>query len=341
MTTDTYEQMLEAAPDFYCIINPDGHFVHVNSAATRILGYQPSELTGKPFLDMVVADDRKETLSAFRSLLQGKLVAGFTNHYYRKDGSVVALLWSSNWNGEKQLVYGLGHLVGQPLAQRKNHRLLSYKRKRPHHWLLQAYDKIMDGYLAVDNNWRITQVNKNAETITENCKAHFVGRSFWECFPKTVGSIFEQEYKRALLQQLPVRFEAYYPEPLYKWFDISACPSPSGLSIFFRDITEHKKLEAECHKCEQKVREQHQHLTEILERITDAFFAVDRHWCITYWNHQAEQVTGKKREEVMHKSLFACFPKALGTTIESSLYKALSEQVPVFFEAPLQYSHGC
>ena len=36
----------------------------------------------------------------------------------------------------------------------------------------------------------------------------------------------------------------------------------------------------------------------------------------------------------MQKLLFACFPKATGTTIESSLQKALTEQVPVFFEAP-------
>jgi two-component system NtrC family sensor kinase len=61
-------------------------------------------------------------------------------------------------------------------------------------------------------------------------------------FPETVGSVFEQEYRRAIAQQTPVHFEEFYP-PLGTWFEVRAFPYQEGLSVYFRDVTTRKQSE--------------------------------------------------------------------------------------------------
>ncbi|HEY0625810.1 MAG TPA: PAS domain S-box protein [Allosphingosinicella sp.] len=57
---------------------------------------------------------------------------------------------------------------------------------------------------------------------------------------------------------------------------------------------------------------------EILESISDAFYAVDRHWRFTYINRMAEKWWGRPRHELIGKAYWDEFPQAVG----SELYKA-------------------
>ncbi|MFA9558289.1 PAS domain S-box protein [Evansella sp. AB-rgal1] len=71
---------------------------------------------------------------------------------------------------------------------------------------------------------------------------------------------------------------------------------------------------------------------EILDRISDAFFAVDNEWNITYFNHEAERLLNKIKSEVLHKYLWDAFPEAINQEVYRQYHKAVNEQVPVFFE---------
>lgn len=42
----------------------------------------------------------------------------------------------------------------------------------------------------------------------------------------------------------PVHFEEFYPEPLNLWLECSCYPSNEGLSVYFRDVTQRKRVEA-------------------------------------------------------------------------------------------------
>jgi hypothetical protein len=46
-----------------------------------------------------------------------------------------------------------------------------------------------------------------------------------------------------MYNQGTVSFEEYYPEPLDAWFEVRVYPSETGLSVYFRDITERKDRE--------------------------------------------------------------------------------------------------
>ena len=70
----------------------------------------------------------------------------------------------------------------------------------------------------------------------------------------------------------------------------------------------------------------------ILERIDDAFFAVDDDWEFTYFNARAEEVLGRPREEVLGESVWECFPEAVDSTFDDQYHRAMETQQPVVFE---------
>ena len=61
-------------------------------------------------------------------------------------------------------------------------------------------------------------------------------------FPWTLGTIVEQEYRRAVADKVAVNFEIFY-QPTETWFEVHAYPSDVGLGIYFQDIDERKRTE--------------------------------------------------------------------------------------------------
>ena len=74
-------------------------------------------------------------------------------------------------------------------------------------------------------------------------------------------------------------------------------------------------------------------MTEILEKTTDAFFAVDREWKFIYLNPEAETLLGRRRDEVIGKELWKEFPQLNGSPFEVNYRRVMTEQMPVEFEA--------
>ncbi|MFC6864643.1 PAS domain S-box protein [Halomicroarcula sp. GCM10025817] len=102
-----------------------------------------------------------------------------------------------------------------------------------------------------------------------------------------------------------------------EWFE--------GTAGIIRDITERKERELE-------LREAHRRIEQILERIGDAFFAVDDTWEITYWNARAEDVLGREADEVLGENLWSMFPDAVGSQFHDAYHHAMDTQEMVSFE---------
>jgi PAS domain S-box-containing protein len=71
----------------------------------------------------------------------------------------------------------------------------------------------------------------------------------------------------------------------------------------------------------------------ILESITDAFFALNHEWRFTYLNRQAEVLLQRKREELLGQVVWDEFPEAIGSTFYWEYHRAVAEQASVQFEA--------
>lgn len=73
-------------------------------------------------------------------------------------------------------------------------------------------------------------------------------------------------------------------------------------------------------------------VTDILDSISDGFYAVDRDWRFTYLNPRAEEILQRSREELLGRNIWEEFPKAADLRFYSEYHRALDEGVVVDFE---------
>ena len=107
---------------------------------------------------------------------------------------------------------------------------------------LEFLERMTDGFLALDREWRIVFMNAAARKVGVDPGPDVVGRSHWAQWPETVGTEVERQYRRAMETQRPAHFEHHYQVPGKDfWHTIHAYPDPTGLSIFYRDITAQKR----------------------------------------------------------------------------------------------------
>lgn len=88
---------------------------------------------------------------------------------------------------------------------------------------------------------------------------------------------------------------------------------------FTRDVTDRNRAEA-------KLREQEQRTRNVLESITDAFFAVDSEWRFTYVNSQAERLLGGKASDLLGRVIWNEYPGLNGSAFERA-YREAAERL--------------
>ena len=80
--------------------------------------------------------------------------------------------------------------------------------------VLEAGDilnSVTDAVVTFDREWRFAYLNDQAERVLARERAALLGRSLWDEFPETVGTVSDIEYHRAVAEQVTVSFEQYYP----------------------------------------------------------------------------------------------------------------------------------
>jgi serine phosphatase RsbU (regulator of sigma subunit)/PAS domain-containing protein len=99
------------------------------------------------------------------------------------------------------------------------------------------------GFYSLDREWRFTHVNAEAERLLGSSREALLGRVLWDAFPAAVNSVFEDSYRAAVRSGQPIAFDAYYPAPLDGWYEFRAWPSPDGLSVYFLEVTERRRVQ--------------------------------------------------------------------------------------------------
>jgi PAS domain S-box-containing protein len=110
--------------------------------------------------------------------------------------------------------------------------------------LAHIFERINDGFAAVDSNWYFTYVNKKAGEILNYLPEQLLGKNIWDIFPdsETSNKPFFDAFHTAMQKQEVIYLEEYYP-PFERWPAMHIYPSKDGISVIFSDITGKKKAE--------------------------------------------------------------------------------------------------
>ncbi|MFN4141714.1 PAS domain-containing protein [Aestuariivirga sp.] len=117
----------------------------------------------------------------------------------------------------------------------------------------EVLDAIHEGFLVMDRDFRILEMNREALRIDGRSFQELYGRTCWEVWPAAVGTAVEAAYRRVLKEQLPAELEHYYVSDTHDiWLAISAYPTTDGLAVFYRDISEKKRSEEQLRESESR-----------------------------------------------------------------------------------------
>ncbi len=160
----------------------------------------------------------------------------------------------------------------------------------------QILESITDGFASFDRQWRYTYVNQEAARLVRKTPEELIGNNVWQEFPEAIGSRFYHEYHRALAEQVSIEFEEFYP-PLNVWFQIRIYPSSEGISVYYRDVTERKRVEEALQQSEARYR-------RIVETSFEGIWTIDSQARTEFSNPRMAEMLGYTVEEMQGRPIF-------------------------------------
>ncbi|MFB6201801.1 MAG: GAF domain-containing protein [Halorhabdus sp.] len=114
--------------------------------------------------------------------------------------------------------------------------------KRRHEEVEDVFERISDAFYAVDEEFQFTYLNERAEKLLQADAEDLLGKCVFEEYPEAKETDAYRAFNEALETQEPTEYELYY-EPLGFWVNARVYPSETGLSVYFRDVTDRKSRE--------------------------------------------------------------------------------------------------
>ncbi|HKY29236.1 MAG TPA: PAS domain S-box protein, partial [Pyrinomonadaceae bacterium] len=158
-------------------------------------------------------------------------------------------------------------------------------------------ESITDLFYSLDREWRFVDMNRHTEARFRKKREELIGKVIWEVYPETVNSPLFANFHKAMEEMKPVHFELPSTIVPGVWFEAHAYPSPDGLTVYLREITERKQAELAT-----------QLVVAIVESSEDAIISKTLDGIVTSWNKGAEHVFGYTAEEAIGKSITILIP---------------------------------
>jgi diguanylate cyclase (GGDEF)-like protein/PAS domain S-box-containing protein len=312
-----FRELAENIRDVFFLGAADGSRVlYVSPAYEEISGRSRESLYANPqsWLDAIHPDDRASASENFKmGMTLGKYLIEY--RVVRPDGSIrwIEMRGFPVRNDAGKVVRIAG--VAKDISERKQ---TEQQIRQQAEQLTTTLESITDAFFTVDKQWRFTFLNREAERLLERTRAELTGRELWTEFPGTIGSTFEREYRRAMVDNKTADFEEFYP-PLNTWFGVRAYPSQQGLAVYFRDITDAKRIE-------QEIVFKNTVLKTQQETSLDGILVVDEDGTIISYNQQLID-------------LWRLPPQLVSTRMDTPLVQSVADQIvdPAAFVARVQY----
>ncbi len=131
-------------------------------------------------------------------------------------------------------------------------------------------ESISDGFFILETHKLIiTYFNHAAEELLNKATGDVLQKPLFEAFPEAVGSIFENNYKKAFNEKIFIQFETYFGvEPFSNWYEVRVYPGQEKISVFFQVISQRKLAEEQLNAAYQQLAAGEQQLKAANQQLT-------------------------------------------------------------------------
>jgi len=310
---DTFVSSFLGAPLGIAIAISDslGRFQACNPAYCEMLGYTQAELQGMDWLSVTHPDDQERNRELINKLL-GREIPNFEieKRYKSKAGETIwCRLHMSITSDDSHFPH---HLLGvvENITEKREASLQLQKNEM----LLK-----MAGRAARLGGWTFDSHTQRIDWSDEICEMHGYPPGYQPTldlcishYPPEYREMVQRLFGQCLLDGTPFDFEAELTRVNGDriWVrSIGECirdknDDIAGVQGAFQDITAQRQHEEERYALATK-------LSATLERMSDAFFTLDRQWVITYANDEMCRTVKLAREQVVNQYFWTLFPSAL------------------------------
>jgi len=312
----------------------DLRVMYWNRASEELFGYSREEVLGKNDYDFLPQEQARYLRATDRQILTGGQLV---------DIPEVPLMTPPG--GERFL-----HTKKVPLLDETGtpRYLLGIceditERKRSEEGLRESeahYRRILEtaseGIWMFDADSRTTFANDRIAQMLGYTVEEMLGRSLFDFIDeesRAIAATYVERRRQGIHERHDFKFRRKDGSNL--WAIVSATPILDsvgqyvGVLRMITDISDRKRTE-------EALQESHQQTVQILERITDAFFALDHQWQFTYVNSEAARALQRNQEDLIGASFWDVFPETVGSLVEHQYRQAISEQVSITFETFFQ-----
>ncbi|MBD1846029.1 PAS domain-containing protein [Cyanobacteria bacterium FACHB-63] len=185
---------------------------------------------------------------------------------------------------------------------------------------IDILESTTDCFVSLDHDWRITYVNQATAKLNSLSPAEMIGKTHWELWSWSVGTIVEHNYRQAVATQAPVHFEVLY-EPLEVWLEIHAYPSIDGLNLFFRNISDRKRAEM-------LLSQQYAEIEAIYNTAPIGLAVLDLNYRFVRINPKLAEINGRSVEDHLGRSVREIVP-TVAEQLEPIFQQILATGEPV------------
>jgi PAS domain S-box-containing protein len=115
-----------------------------------------------------------------------------------------------------------------------------------HQRTVDVLESMPDAFYTVDQDWRLLFVNRRAKELWRRRREELIGARLWDLFPDVDVEATEgyRLHMQAAHERRPLHAE-FHSVVFDTWVSVSIFPCQVGLSVYFRDIGQRKRVEQE------------------------------------------------------------------------------------------------
>lgn len=135
--------------------------------------------------------------------------------------------------------------------------------------LSRALRYMSDGFLSADEDWRITFVNLEAEDVLGSSEEELFGRVLWTLPSVRQVPGLESRCREAAAKAAPTSFDVRMPDT-GSCYQVRLVPLPDGVTLYFTDVTDRRRHEAERAAAERAAGERAARIAELTAALAKA-----------------------------------------------------------------------
>lgn len=143
----------------------DEHFIKINPAFTKTLGYNQEDMDRIKLMDLIHPDDKKTAREVLERHLKGESIVNFRTRFISKDGSYKWLDWNSNIDLQNGIFYSVGRNVTELVELEKEQQTAIDNLYENEEKLRLIVENISEGIIVANADKKIIMANNMANEI--------------------------------------------------------------------------------------------------------------------------------------------------------------------------------